>query len=122
MITPSIHLHDVADLEELLDGMVRISVSQLRRGLCPPLYDAGVRYTREPRGREQWQTALETYRLREGDCEDLSIWRAAEHRLIGVEAKAVIIDIRPGLKHCVVKLPGGNFEDPSKRLGMLGRG
>lgn len=121
-ITPSIELHEVADLELLLEGMVQISLGQLRRGLCPPLYQAGVRYEREPRGRESWQTALATFHRKRGDCEDLAIYLAASKRLVGLSAKAVIIDIRPGLKHCVVRLPDGSLEDPSKRLGMQGRG
>jgi hypothetical protein len=121
-ITPSIELHEVADLELLLDGMVLISLGQLRRGLCPPLYQAGVRYQREPRGRESWQTAHATYQRKRGDCEDLAIYLAASKRLIGIQARAVIVDVRPGLKHCIVRLPDGTTEDPSKRLGMNGAG
>jgi hypothetical protein len=38
------------------------------------------------------------------------------------DARAVILDIRPGLKHCVVRRADGTIEDPSKRLGMGGKG
>jgi Transglutaminase-like superfamily len=121
-ITPSIQLHEPGDLGIILEGLVLISLGQLRRGLCPPLYQSGARYVREPRGRESWQTAVETFRLKHGDCEDLSVYLAASKRLVGIHARCAIIDVRPGLKHCVVKLPDGSIEDPSKKLGMQGRG
>ena len=115
-------LEGAEELEKLLEGMVLLSLSQLQRGLCPPLYQAGVRYEREPRGRESWQSALKTYRLGRGDCEDLANYLAASRRLVGIDAKVKVLDIRPGLKHVVVQMPDGTIEDPSKRLGMKGAG
>lgn len=118
----SIGARDSTEIEDLLTGLVKLNLGQLRRGLCPPLYQAGVRYKRELPTRERWQTALETYQLRTGDCEDLASYLAASLQLVGKDCRAAVIDIRPGLKHCVVLFPDGTIEDPSKKLGMPGPG
>lgn len=119
----SIGARDSEEIEDLLTGLVRLSLGQLRRGLCPPLYQAGVRYKREPRGRENWQSALETFRLKTGDCEDLATYLAASYQLVGrTDAYAHVIEVRPGLKHVVVAFADGTIEDPSKKLGMSGKG
>ena len=121
-LTASIDADGIEELEALLEGLVRLNLSQLRRGLCPPIYQSGVRYQREEPGRERWQTALECYRSKKADCEDLAAFLAASHRLVGIESKPVVRQVRPGLKHVVVQLPDGSIEDPSKRLGMGGKG
>ena len=118
----SIDADGIEELEGWLEGLVRADLSQLRRGLVPPLYQSGVRYRREERGREDWQTARAAMRTRFGDCEDLAGWRAADLRLVGIDARAKVRDVAPGLKHVVVELPDGSIEDPSKRLGMSGKG
>lgn len=121
----SIGARDSDEITDLLSGLVALNLGQLRRGLVPPIYSpqaAHVRYQRESPGREVWQSALEVFRSGRGDCEDLASWLAASYQLVGVDAHAVIIDIRPGLKHCVTRLPDGTIEDPSKKLGMNGRG
>lgn len=123
-LVATIGARDSREITDLLTGVVKLSLGQLRRGLCPPLnlsVDQGIRYQREDPGRENWQSALETFRLKTGDCEDLSIYLAASLQLVGQDAEAVILDIRPGLKHCVVRA-GGRIIDPSKKLGMGGRG
>ena len=122
MLTASIDAEGIEELEALLEGLVLLNLSQLRRGLCPPLYHAGVRYQREPPGREDWFTAVKCFRKKHGDCEDLSAYLAASYRLVGIEARAVVRQVRPGLKHVTVRLPDGTIEDPSKRLGMSGAG
>lgn len=122
MLTASIDAEGIEELEGLLEGLVRLNLSQLRRGLCPPLYQSGVRYQREAPGREQWQTALQCFKRRTADCEDLAAYLAASYRLVGVNARPVVRQVRPGLKHVVVELPDGTIEDPSKRLGMSGKG
>ncbi len=48
-------------------------------------------------------------------------WSDLERRYVG-GARPKVIDVRPGLKHCVVLRANGQIEDPSKRLGMGGRG
>ena len=108
-------------IEKLLEGLVLLNVGELRAGRCPPLYESGARYVREPLGQEDWQTATEVFRSKHGDCEDLAAYLAASYRVRGVAARCKIIDIRPGLKHVVVELPDGSIEDPSKKLGMKGR-
>jgi hypothetical protein len=112
----------IEEIEALLEGLVRQDLSQLRRGLAPPIYASKVRYQREARGREHWQSAVLSMRLGTADCEDLSAWCAASYRLVGVDAVAIVKQVGPGLKHCLVRLPDGRIEDPSKRLGMKGRG
>lgn len=121
-LVASIGARDSQEIEDLLTGMVKLNLGQLRRGLCPPLYQAGVRYKREPPRRERWQTALETFQLKTGDCEDLACYLAASLQLVGRDCRAAVIDIRPGLKHCIVMFPDGSIEDPSKKLGMRGAG
>ena len=55
--------------------------------------------------------------------EDLSVYRVGELWVAGERAaRPKVIDVRPGLKHCVVLRADGTIEDPSKRLGMNGRG
>lgn len=121
----SIRAADSEEIAALLTGVVALNLSQLRGGRCPPLnlsLDQGIRYEREKPGREDWQTAVETWKRKRGDCEDLSTYLAASLQLVGVGAEAAIIDIRPGLKHCVVRLPSGEIIDPSRRLGMKSSG
>lgn len=124
-LVATIALRDSKEIADLLTGVVKLSLGQLRRGLCPALnlsLNQGIRYQREDPGRESWQSAVETWRLKTGDCEDLSIYLAASLQLVGIDAECAIIDIRPGLKHCVVRMPDGSIIDPSKKLGMRGAG
>lgn len=122
MLRAAIKADGIEELEALLEGLVRLNLTQLRRGMVPPLYQSGVRYQREKRGREDWQTAAEAYARKHADCEDLAAWRAADLRLAGIRARAVVYQAGPGLKHVIVQYPDGTREDPSKRLGMQGRG
>jgi hypothetical protein len=68
MLRPSITLDDVASIEDVLFGVAMTCERQIRNGQAPALYTSGVRYMREPEGRESWQTASETYQRRCGDC------------------------------------------------------
>jgi hypothetical protein len=121
-INPSLSAEGIEELECLLEGLVRLDLSQLRRGLVPPIYKSRVRYRREARGREDWLSAKAANRAGFADCEDLACYLAASYRLVGVQAVAIVKEVRPGLKHCLVRLPDGRIEDPSKRLGMKGKG
>jgi len=121
-LSPHLDADGIEEIEALLEGLVRLDLSQLRRGLVPPLYSSRVRYRREERGREDWQSAKRCVELGFADCEDLSAYLAASYRLAGVEARAIVKQVRPGLKHCLTLLPDGTVEDPSKRLGMKGKG
>jgi len=122
-IRPNLDADGIEEIEALLEGLTRQNLSQLRRGLVPPIYSQKrVRYKREARGREDWQSARVCMRLGGGDCEDLAAWAAASYRLAGVNAVAIVKQVAPGLKHCIVRLPDGTIDDPSKRLGMKGKG
>jgi len=122
VLSPKLDASGAEEIECLLEGLVRLDLSQLRRGLAPPIYASRVRYRREAPGREDWQSASRANRARFGDCEDLAAWCAASYRLAGVYALAIVKEVRPGLKHCLTLLPDGRIEDPSKRLGMKGKG
>lgn len=107
-----------AMLNAALEGLTQANVHVLRRGNLPPLYLSGVRYQREPPGREEWLTADQVLQRKVGDCEDLGAWRAAEWRLDGVPARAVAMRTGRRMYHTVVQLPDGSIEDPSALLGM----
>lgn len=110
-----------ATLAAALEGLTATNYCLLARSRkAPALYASGVRYQREPRGREQWQTAPQVLRAGFGDCEDLAAWRAAELRIQGIPAKATVIRTGPKMFHAVVQHPDGSIEDPSRRLGMKG--
>jgi len=64
----------------------------------------------------------EVMRHRFGDCEDLSAWRVAELRLGGVRAIPWVVQSGNRLYHVQVRYPDGTIEDPSRRLGMRGKG
>lgn len=89
----------------------------------PSLYSSGVKYQREPKGREDWLTLPLLLERGVGDCEDLAAARAAELRHAGERgARAIVKRVRPGLWHCLVRRADGRLEDPSKKLGMKGAG
>jgi hypothetical protein len=118
MITVSLAIPPVRSfLRAAVEGLVAVNYVELQRFALPLLYDSGVTYQREPRGRERWQTATETLRLQRGDCEDLAAWRAAELRFYeGDPAIVEIIRTGPRQFHAVVMRGDGTIEDPSRRL------
>lgn len=113
-----------AALTALLNALTTANLEiAKRRGGLPPLIETRVRYQREPRGQERWQTADELLRTMRGDCEDLAAYEAARLQFLGMPARAFIEPQgrnRWGgvLYHAQVMLPGGRIWDPSKRLGM----
>ena len=104
------------------NALVPLARKELRAGGIPPLYRSGVRYRREAPGQERWQLPREVYERGFGDCEDLSIWLAAELQLRGIAARVAVLKTGPRLWHAVVQLPDGRILDPSRRLGMKGKG
>lgn len=88
----------------------------------PHPYQAGLRYKRERKGRERWQTIAQTINRKFGDCEDLSLYLAAWYRARkGINAKVILKRFQKGpivWYHAVVQLPDGTILDPSKKLGM----
>lgn len=112
-----------SQVQGLIWGIMKATEAQIREGLLRvPLYKSGVRYAREPLGAEVWQTGLETLQLGYGDCEDLCAWRCAELRVAGEDATPYVKDVRPGLRHVLVRRANGKLECPSRALGMGGDG
>lgn len=109
-------------LEALAEGLVLLNIEMLRFAEdahgqeLPSIYESGVRYRREPDGREWWETAgdmLNVVSDHSGDCEDLAAWRAAELRYYeGDDARVIIVPTRTGF-HCKVQHDDGSIEDPS---------
>lgn len=107
-----------AMLEAALEGLTRMNVELMRRRNFPPLYKSGVRYRREPRGKEEWLTYDQVLKRRFADCEDLSAIRAAELRVQGIPAWAVVDRTGRRRFHALVEYGDGTREDPSRILGM----
>lgn len=108
----------------VLQGLSELQLSRAAMaGPVPSLYGAGVRYQREPLGREWWQTAHDNFSEGEGDCEDLASHRAAELNVFHGEP-ARTIAVRTGARsfHAVVERADGSIEDPSLALGMMPSG
>jgi hypothetical protein len=136
-------------LDQALEGLTRVSAVQLLGALVagrpmPPIYQHGARYKREPGGREWWQTAADTFDVKEADCEDLATTRAAELRIAPLmffpatvaelphnpelvsaivagqlyPARAFCKKTGPRMYHALVRHPDGREEDPSRALGM----
>ncbi|SRR6266508_2497041 len=124
--------HEAAErMRDLLDCLTKQNVRWLlRHPYAPPLYKSGVVYQREPPGQEDWQDIPTTLRRRNGDCEDLACWRAAELQvrkwpaIAFGRARPMLVpgQREPGtLWHIQVLHPTGVVEDPSRRLGMDAR-
>lgn len=113
-------------LRPMLDALTEVNRVYLRaRPETPLLYAAGVRYKRDPSGRENWRDIPQVRCDGVGDCKKLAAWRAAElQERFGVQAIAlpVMQESHPGsdvlLVHVVVQFPDGTTEDPSRILGM----
>lgn len=90
----------------------------------PPLYRSGVRYMREPKGRETFRDLYVTLAHKGGDCAHLAAWRVAELQEGGENATLRIqwVTTRrgPRIFHVLVRRGNGTIEDPSKLLGMKG--
>jgi len=95
----------------------------------PPLYEAGVRYIKEPPDKEIFQSIGSVIKTGGADCEDLAAWRVSELRewaRLGrkdgdARARFLIKKMRRpnGLLYHIMVLRGnGKVEDPSRRLGM----
>lgn len=113
---------DAVSLTAALEGLTAYNAAWLRaHPSAPSLYAAGVRYEREPKGREDWRTLPDLLKRKRGDCEDLAAARAAELRQAGDPgAHAFARKVRPGLWHIRVRHGDGTTEDPSIVLGMKG--
>lgn len=117
-------------LEALAEGLVLLDVFYMEHALdrgieLPALYESGIVYRREPKGREWWEAATDILGLvddRSGDCEDLAAYRAAELRVFDDEIAMVrVVRTSRGTFHAVVEREDGEIEDPSRILVELER-
>lgn len=109
---------DPEQIRAAVTGLALVSLAQMEAMPFPPLYTSGIRYQREPEGRENWQTASESLARGFGDCEDLAAYRAAELWAAGEPAAIDIKRVNAELIHIRVRRSDGTIEDPSKLLGM----
>lgn len=121
------------DIDFALRLATQIAVRELRANpWLPPLYKSDVRWKRDkctaamkaiPGACEPFKSPLQTYKDKEGDCDDVAPWRAAELIVYGRGRypNAVAVSKRsPGIGyHVLVERGDGTTEDPSKRLGMV---
>ncbi len=112
-------------IEALAEGLVQLNQFYMEHALdngieLPSLYESGIVYRREPKGREWWEAAVDILGLvdtREGDCEDLSAYRVAELRTYdGEDARLRVVRTSRGTFHAVVERGDGQIEDPSRIL------
>lgn len=106
-----------------LQCLLDLQAARAKGRPLPPLVRAGVRYKREPPGREFWQLPTETLNIGSGDCEDLAGWAAAEICMAAGDPHAAVVTFRQSgnhLWHATVKTRDGRAIDPSKMLGMRG--
>lgn len=109
------------EITAAVEGLVAQNVelmaqAELAGAPYPPLYASGVRYRREPKGRERWDAVDVVYKNRSGDCEDLCGIRAAELQRAGEAARAIVVPTRRNTFHVLVQRASGEIEDPSRIL------
>lgn len=123
-IVPTFGELQLAEAAELMQGLMRVDLLQLRQGTPPisrALREGELVYIRED-PLEHWRTIKELWRYGGGDCEDLACAVAAEMVWRGHPARPVIYHVRPGLSHAVVQdLADGTLWDPSRTGGMGAR-
>ena len=112
-------LDDAEALKILLDALIRLDLSYVRRHNPAPLYKSGVVYGRTT----IWDPIPALYARGYGDCKSLSCARIAEYLAQGIPAKPVFrFRKRPsdGGKdfHILILVNGERWEDPSRILGM----
>jgi len=119
-----------AALEAVAEGLVLLNVwyfeTAERSGVeSPSLYESGIVYRREPKGREWWEGAADAVGVasgRSGDCEDVAAFRAAECRVFeGDHARVIVVPTRRGSFHAIVEHEDGTREDPSRILVHIER-
>jgi hypothetical protein len=115
-VVATVRASNTAELEALLTGLVAQNLVQRRRGV-PPLGLTRVRYAQEQPGLEEWLSAEDALRRGSADCEDLAAWLCADLIFAGRQARCVVREISPTLRHVVVECDG-RIIDPSKALGM----
>lgn len=106
-------------LRAALDFLIDVNVAYLRyHPYTPPLYMMGVRY-----GRTQIWDSIPALQARGyGDCKSLSAALIAQYRVRGIKATPAF-RFMPKVGnssdyHILVQVNNGQYEDPSKALGM----
>lgn len=121
------YARDKDDIQRVVDCCTQIGESQIRKGYCPLWWESRARYARERHetlpGVERIQTAEELHAMQAGDCDDHAPALAASLRVVGIPARAVVIE-SPGIGYHVIvqaRTPDGEtiVLDPSARRGML---
>lgn len=110
-------------VREALRSLVRVNEWMCSLGMLPPLYRSGVRFRKEPKGRESFRDASVVLKRGHGDCAHLAPWRCGELRANGENAGLRVKWSCPAWKrkrlfHVQVRREDGRIEDPSRRLGM----
>lgn len=107
------------EITAALEGLVaqdleQIRVAELAGRPYPPLYASDVRYRREPRGRERWDSIAVIFANGSGDCEDLASARTAQLQRDGEPARAICVRTSRKTFHILVARATGEVEDPSR--------
>ena len=115
------------DVEVALHTLVSWNMYLIRSRHLPSIYDAGVRYKREPKDKdgirrmERWEAIDVLIDRGYGDCEDLAAALCAQRRLEGKRAYCELVRETENLVHVVVRIKEDHrsyIEDPSLLLGM----
>ena len=108
---------DAEALKVLLDTLIKLNVSYVRKYHPLPLYRSGVIYGRT----SIWDTIPALYARKYGDCKSLSAALIAEYLVNGIPALPMFrfATRKDGGKNFhILVLVDGQFEDPSVKLGM----
>ena len=128
-IVPTFDPLDLREAAELLQGLYRVNILELQRGvpgilgaLLPGSGGPGIRRIRYIRSdpHERWQNLKGIWRRGGGDCEDLAAAGAAELTVMGIPARPVVYKVNDHLAHVVIQSlqDPRRIWDPSKVGGM----
>lgn len=111
---------DMSELVSLLEFLANVDREWVRKHPgTPTLYQSGVTYAREDKGKNDYLSWPAMLVRRRADCEDLSAKRVQELRDgPDPEARFDVYFVSPRLIHIRVRRSGGRIEDPSKMVGM----
>lgn len=105
---------DPSQWKDYLEAITLNNERMLAASSYPDLYQSGIVY-RPEQGTEHWKHIDELYRDGFGDCEDLATARAAQLRLMGIDARAAVVKTAPNMYHAIVAGPDNTIlEDPTK--------
>lgn len=107
---------------QLFEIAIERAIAEVRARKVPALHASGVRYESQAPNACAFRPPSQVYARRAGDCKQLSVWRAAEHRVNGIHAtpRVIWLNDRAGLMaHMFLRLPDMTTEDPSVELGMV---